>query len=273
MKNQTKQYVIVITMIILVIPITLNFILLFPALTPIIGNNLDWLSFWGRYISAAMAFIVLHVQRIDNKRESENNRRENERLNEENRKLQFNILKHQQEMQWLNTFRQASVEYVSAYTYNDLVYSVNVMLESPHKAFYELKNLLDRLAKCDTNLKYINARGNNRRELYNICDSFFILYNDVVDDIQNMIVYIINSKELTFEGFYTESKQMQITDEMKMIINFIFTQPGLNMSQRFNDVAMRRIKIIEERAEKIKTVFSSYITTEQQRIDNILTGK
>ncbi len=271
MSNQTKQYAIVMTMIILSAPMALNFILSLPAFTPIVGKSTDWLSFWGGYLSAVVAFIVLHVQRTDNKQQIENNKKENERLSEENRRLQLNILRHQQEMQWLNIFRQASVEYVSAYTYNDLVHSINVMKENPKEAFNILGILLDRLAKCDVNLKYIDARGKNKNELYKICDSFFILYNDVIDDIQYMMVYIINTKEPTFEGFYTESVNMKITNDMKNIINFIASQQDLNIGQSFNDVAMSRIKIIEEHAEEIRNIFANYIATEQQRIDNILT--
>lgn len=271
MNNQQKQYIIIIAIIILSAPMALNFILSIPAFTPIIGKSTDWLVFWGSYLSAAVAFIVLHVQRIDNQKENEHNRKENERLNKENRNLQLNILKHQQEMQWLNMFREASVEYVSAYNYNDLVHSINVMRENPKEAFNILGSLLDRLGKCDTNLKYINIRGKNKQKLYNICDSFFILYNDVIDDVQQMMAYIINTKNLSFEGFFIESTNMQITDDMKIIINSIAIQKNLNMAQQFNDVAISRIKIIEDRSFKIREVFASYIAMEEKRINDILT--
>lgn len=273
MKDWIMRYkwTILITIIVASVPIALNFILLLPSCTSIVGNNTEWLSFWSGYVSAAVAFIILHIQRMDNKQQIENNREENKCENEENRNLQLNILKHQQEMQWLNMFRQASVEYVSAYTYNDLVHSINVMRENPKEAFNILGRLLDRLAKCDISLGYVGLRGENKEKLYKTCTSFFILYNDVVDDVQKMMVYIINTERLTFEAFCVDSADMQITEDMKNIISLVATRKGLNMAQYFNDVAMDRIKIIEEPATEIRDIFASYITAEQKRIDEILT--
>lgn len=156
---QKYRWTIIIVILVTSIPIAINFILLFPSFTSIVGDNTEWLSFWSGYISAAVAFVILHIQRMDSKKQIENNKKENKRENEENRKLQLNILKYQQEMQWLNMFRQASIEYVSAYTYNDLVHSINVMRENPKDAFKILGHLLERLAKCDTNLAYVGMRG------------------------------------------------------------------------------------------------------------------
>lgn len=273
MKDWINRYrrTIIITIIIALVPIAINFILLLPSFTSIVGDSTEWLSFWSGYISAAVAFIILHIQRMDNKQQIENNREENKHENEENRKLQLNILKHQQEMQWLNMFRQASVEYVSAYTYNDLVHLINVMRENPKDAFNILGRLLDRLAKCDISLGYVGMRGNDKEKLYKTCASFFILYNDVADDIQNMMAYIINTDNLTFEAFCIDSANMQITEDMKNIISFVATKKGLNMAQCFNDVAMNRIKVIEEPATDIRDIFASYIAAEQKRIDEILT--
>lgn len=254
-----KKHLWVITSI-LCLPIAINFILLIPSFTPIVGNNVEWLSFWANYISANVAFIILYIQRKDNKKENDNNR-----------KLQINILRHQQEMQWLNMFRQVSVEYVSAYTYNDLVHAINVMRKNPEDAFNILGQLIERLAKCDTNLGYIGMRGENKEKLYSICYNLFILYYDVIDDIQKMMVYIINSKDLTFEAFCIDSGELEVSNEMKDIITLIATQKELNMAQSFNNVAMNRIKIIEKRAAEIRDIFASYIVAEEKRIDNILT--
>lgn len=255
-----KKHILVIVLL-LCLPVIINFVLLIPSFTPVVGGSIEWLSFWAGYISANVAFIILYIQRKDNKRE-----------NKRNRELQLNILKHQQEMQWLNMFRKASVDYVSSYNYNDLVHSINIMRKNPEEAFNVLGALLDRLAKSDTNLAYIGWRGENHKVLYDICAAFFTLYNDVINDVQNMLIYIINSKNVTFEAFCIDSKNMDITTEMRNIIAIIATQDGINMAQRFNDVAITRIKIIEERAEKIRDVFAEYITAEQKRIDDILTA-
>lgn len=266
-------------LLILVLPIVINFILLIPAFSPIVGEDTDWLSFLGGYlgaiISAGVAFIILQIQRKDSETQNEKNRTENERKNENNRKLQLNILRYQQEMQWLNAFRQISVEYVSAYSYNDLIRIVNVARNNPELAFYDIAPLFERLAKCDMNLKYIGIRENGKDKLEHICNSTFILYNDVLYDIQHVFTYLINSiakkQSPTFEAFCIESAKMNISDTMKSIIQQIAISKNLSVAQRFNDIALIRIKIIEEQAENVGNMFIEYIVEQQKRIDNILT--
>lgn len=43
----------------IVVPIALNFILLIPAFTPIVGNNQTWLSFIGTLIGALASFAMI----------------------------------------------------------------------------------------------------------------------------------------------------------------------------------------------------------------------
>ena len=64
------------------------------------------------------------------------------------------------------------------------------MRENPKDAFKILGHLLEGLAKCDTNLAYVGMRGKNMEKLYNTCASFFILYNDVIDDVQHIMVIL-----------------------------------------------------------------------------------
>ena len=262
-------------LIILAAPIVINYILLVPAVYPIVGNNTMWLSFWGCYlgaiISSATAFIILHIQREDNETQNENNRNDNQKWNNNNRNLQLNTLKYQQEMQWLNAFRQISAEYVSAYNYNDLIRIVNIPRSDAKSAFNGIGPLLDRLALCDVRLKYIGVRGDKASSLCDICDAFFELYNNVLYDLQAVFIYLIENPSPMFETFCIQSTRMPITKSMKIIIQQVAIEKGLSNAQRFNNLAVERIKIIEERAEKIRTVFAGYILEEQKRINNILT--
>ena len=262
-------------LIILAAPIVINYILLVPAVYPIVGNNTMWLSFWGCYlgaiISSATAFIILHIQREDNETQNENNRNDNQKWNNNNRNLQLNTLKYQQEMQWLNAFRQISAEYVSAYNYNDLIRIVNIPRSDAKSAFNGIGPLLDRLALCDVRLKYIGVRGDKASSLCDICDAFFELYNNVLYDLQAVFIYLIENPSPMFETFCIQSTRMPITKSMKIIIQQVAIEKGLSNAQRFNNLAVERIKIIEERAEKIRTVFAGYSLEEQKRINNILT--
>lgn len=263
-------------LVIMSLPIMLNFILIIPAFTKVVGNDAEWLSFWSGYlgaiISSIAAFVILYVQRRDNELQNTQNRVENQKENENNRHLQLNILRYQQEMNWLNAFRQISTEYVMAYTYNDLVHIANEMImdKKPEKAFYSIKPLLERLAKCDIRLKYIGKHDKNSIKLYSECDDLFTLYNEVLDDVQSVYAYMIDNPQSTFADFYKASIEMPISDVVKFIIKGVLDVNNLTDIQKYNNVVMIRIKIIEERAEKIGNIFIQYIAKEQKRIDNIL---
>ena len=278
-KKHIALIITIVLMIALILPLGINALYLISTDCEVLHKPSEWTMFWGGYlgaiISAGVAFIILQIQRKDNETQNKENRTKNEEENENNRKLQLNILRYQQEMQWLNAFRQISVEYVSAYNYNDLIRIVNVARRNPEQAFYDIAPLLERLAKCDMNLKYIGIRENGKGKLEHICDSTFILYNDVLYDIQYVFTYLIdnitNKQNLTFEAFCIESAKKDISDTMKLIIQQIAITKNLSIAQRFNDIAMKRIKIIEERAENIGNMFMGYIVEQQKRIDNILT--
>src|SRR5574344_1046351 len=50
-----------IILIIVLLPIVLNFILQIPHFTPIVGNNETWLNFWVTYISAVASFAMVFI--------------------------------------------------------------------------------------------------------------------------------------------------------------------------------------------------------------------
>ena len=95
MKILIKKYWWV-ALIILLLPITLNFILLIPSFTTIVGDEIVWLSFWGGYlgaiISTATAFIILYIQQKENKSENKKNRTDNETQNDLNRVENENLI-------------------------------------------------------------------------------------------------------------------------------------------------------------------------------------
>lgn len=71
---------------ILIIPIIINYVLLIPIPFnfPIIGSNVDWLSFWGTYIGgiigASVSFLILYLTLLHNKKEAEIERKSNQLL-------------------------------------------------------------------------------------------------------------------------------------------------------------------------------------------------
>lgn len=141
MKDFLKKYWWFI-LIILLSPVAINYMLLFPAIGPVVGDNVHWLSFWGSYLAALLptvgAFMILYIQRRDSLGENEKRRKENE----DNRNLQINILKYQQEMQWLNENREILIDCVCALDKDHLI-EVAHKLECKKDITLEVKAILD----------------------------------------------------------------------------------------------------------------------------------
>lgn len=82
-----KKYWWVILAVVLA-PLIINVLILWPAFFCFVGEDTDWLGFWGAYIgtilSSVIAFYVLHKQLEQNHTENCNNR-----------ELQISILEYQ----------------------------------------------------------------------------------------------------------------------------------------------------------------------------------
>ena len=56
MLNALKKYWWLIAIVTISFPVILNFVLLIPAVTPIVGNSDTWLSFWATFLGAVASF-------------------------------------------------------------------------------------------------------------------------------------------------------------------------------------------------------------------------
>ena len=101
MKSLLCKYRWVIILIFL-LPIIANFIVLFPAFSPIAGESKDWLNFFAVYfsgiITAFVSFWILYTTIQSNTKE-----------NQKNRDIQTNVIKYQTKIAWINQLRSAIV--------------------------------------------------------------------------------------------------------------------------------------------------------------------
>lgn len=273
MKAIIKQYWWAIVVIILA-PVALNYILQIPAFVRIVGNNTDWLTFWGSYlggiISTLTALFILYKTLQQNHEENEKNREANELANENNRKLQIRVLDYQQQMQWLNLFRQASAEYVQLYNRNDLIAVANMFIVDPKVAHNMLKPLCDRAIVCDTKLAYWCKADEISKELRGKIATKFKLYDEVLQDIQSIITFRTNYPMLSFTQLVTNMQTMTMTQEMRNKIIQVSTKAYYNAAQPFFDVIMERSHDIQDSMGEVQSILEDYIRSEQARIDKIL---
>ena len=103
-----------IILIVVFTPLIINWLILRPAFFKIVGEDTDWLGFWGAYIgtilSSVIAFYVLHKQLEQNHVENRNNRN-----------LQISILIYQTKSQWLTELKSKMVDFYNAFSQNDII--------------------------------------------------------------------------------------------------------------------------------------------------------
>lgn len=287
MKEILRKYWWAIAIIILA-PIVINVVLQIPAFVQIAGSNTDWLTFWGNYlggsISALVALFVLSQTLQQNHEENEHNRTANEeasernriaieRENRANRELQIRVIKHQQEMQWLNLFRQASAQYIQIYNTNDLIAIANVLAVNPREAHNMLKTLFDRAITYDTQFAYLRKENNGMEELIEKISSKFEQYNDVLQDVQQIITFRKMHPMAMFSSLVAQIQTMAMSQTMKDKITQISIQQSgyIHLPQQpFVDVVIKRIHDIKGDMQEIQNLLYNYIHSEQARIDKIL---
>ncbi|MDE5783714.1 MAG: hypothetical protein K2H97_05310 [Prevotella sp.] len=276
MKEILRKYWWIVAFVI-VVPIVVNFILLMPAFLPIVGDNTHWLTFFGGYIGSLIstfgAWLILCRQLKQNHKENKKNRIANEQANEKNRKLQIKVLEYQQQIQWLNLFRQASAQYIQIYNTNDLIAIANVLAVNPQEAHNMLKSLFDRAITYDTQFAYLRKENNDAEELMKKISPKFKQYNDVLLDVQQIITFRKINPMAMFSSLVTQMQTMDMSQTMKDKITQISIQQSgyIHLPQQlFVDVVIKRIYDIKDDMQEIQNLLYNYIHSEQARIDKIL---
>lgn len=280
-----------IALVILLMPIALNFILLIPPFTAIVGDEIVWLSFWGGYlgaiISTATAFVILYIQRKDNESENkknrvnnevqnQQNRVENERLNRENRQLQLNIMKYHQQSHWLDEFRKASLEYCHAFNYNDLIMISNIMWINPNDAFERIKVLFDRIATTNAKFSFVRKHNNKTNQLTDDIYKVHQEYRRVLDILQWFVLFYMtetNHQNRTPNHFLAFLQQATGQDDKIDYIIKLLQQPiaSVNNWDYFRKIVMAIIVQTNSFEVDVRDKLYEYIKQEQEDINKLLT--
>lgn len=186
-------------LIILIAPVLLNFIILMPAFSPVVGGSLDWLSFHGSYTGSVIASLitlyVLYKQLQNNHEENEKTRRENQAVNEKNRQLQLNILRYEQEKQRLNEIRKACIDNIMSYNSNSLKEICNIIRFHPDtkSVLDKIKELYDRLDETDLTVDSLIHTDNQDDSFFkfnSIRKSYYSEFTQIIYDLQALSLFI-----------------------------------------------------------------------------------
>ena len=256
----------------LVLPVAMNFLLQIPAFTPIVGDNVTWLGFWGSYlgaiISAGVAFVILAIQHKQNREENKRNRELQIEENQRNRKLQKNVIKHQQEQARLNRITEIAAKLITDTDVSKLYTICRHLGDSSYNSIDLINELSSRIWNHREELGLY--AGFDQKSFMIRLNSFVSSYDAVLRDIRGIIRLFSRSNWdvniPTLEKF-TESA----SDEMKPIIEKCIASKDYFL--KYNDcheIICGGILFLDKKRLEMNKRIRDYITSEEERIDNIL---
>lgn len=260
--------------ILVLLPIALNYILLIPSFSPVVGNEVNWLSFWGGYlgslISASVAFIILFVQRSDNKSQNEQNRVTNKNENEVNRKLQIGIMKYQLDLNNLNQFKNACIACQRAYAYNSLCEIANLTNRDKTIPLTRIKELFAEAASAHRGVDIIDYEENEYTSLF-LCQhkQIYKMYTQALLDLEVLVSYLDYTpddaeKGLMGDGYSSASLKQLIMNEIGMIHS-----KGVAITIK-RIINLRLDLVDKDFIESLWEEAFKYINYEKDRINNTL---
>ena len=270
MKSRRQILIIIVGVaLIFAIPIIINRLILLPKSFSFVGEGVDWLMFWGSYlgaaISAAIAFIILHIQRKDN-----------DKQNEGNRQLQINILVYQQERARLDNLQKLFTDILTLNAFNDVIDIARAIDNG------DLQKVNDSLRVTSDKVAYSMAEFSMGfmlvdKDSYRVgryVDWFFKKYSRTLRDISVIVAISQNNKSLSKEDFVkliNNLPQNEVSSELRRLVVQLSGNEQVQ-NQRF--VGGCITTLLDMRIKEHLTMgdmFNSYLHAQRQKIDNMLT--
>ena len=261
-------WLLVVIVVICLIPLTINYLILYPAQIDIVGDGTHWLSFWGGYlgaiISAGVAFIILHIQYKQNYTE-----------NKKNRELQTSILEYQNQKSELTNFISMSSKLISSVNPNELKFICKDLGIPNLNAEIELKTILVSIINNYQKIAlYLNEEIENQKILYAEINRIVNNYIDAIYDIKDLVhlLSISGNNELSIKQLKNAGNEIKYTSDtmMKIIERYEASDNPRVRIAEFQHIAMQRLEIVVDSQSHLHQIIEQYIREEEKRIENTL---
>ena len=269
MKDWIKKYCWVFPFILL-LPFVINFILLIPAFSPIVGENTDWLSFWGGYlgaiISAGVAFAILHIQR-----------KENEKQNDTNRNIQINTIKYQQELSRLDNFITTASKLIEAI--NPIALKTlckQIQGDNVSQIEKAILDSIDYVLRVQRELcLHLSDMNVRQKQLGEDIDKIIDRFTDIQCDIQNFLIMItVSDVPMTnqlLKEYATDNEEMSERLK-KAILDYTPSKyEGVKLEWEWESIILALVDLVQDDSDKLYDLIDSFVEEERTRIDKILT--
>lgn len=192
------------------IPILINFVLLIPAFTPIVGNESIWLNFFAVYIgsitTSIISFCILYKTLQANHEE-----------NERNRLFQNNILRCQIDYNNLNKFKDVCNIFCNALNYNTLIEICNIFILKGESPLNIIKQSFSNVAEANRLRQFHFVTPSD--ELCQLIDEqtkVCRLYEEALLDCEVIVSYMNSKSEIIRKDIIND---IHASDKLKCIIS------------------------------------------------------
>lgn len=272
-------------LVILILPFCINYILLRPTpfSMPIVGKDTDWLSFWGGYlgavISAAVAFIILYIQRKDNEQQIKDAQTDNDAQNKANRNLQINMLKYQQEQARFNNFIAVSSKLIASINPMDVkTLCKQLRQDNVPQIEHDLLTCLNSITSIQQEFcLHLSDKDGRQKRLGTDSNKIIAHYTDALCDIQNLLTLVsVSGIPMTHDilkAYAQSPENNRMSANLKTaIINYTPVQiENTKLEWMWEGIALSLLDLVQDESTKLYNLIDDYISDERTRINNILT--
>ena len=235
---------------------------------PIIIGDERWMTSWGGYlgavISSAIAFVILYIQR-----------RDNEKQNEDNRKLQLNILIYQQERARLDNLQRMFTEFINLNGFNDLLdIARHIENGHTHEAMNVLRIPFDKGANATAmfSMEFMLV-DKESHQVGRYVDWYTKKSSRMLMDI-NVIVETIKRDIHMPTDYFVNSinklPQNEVSSELRRVVIQLNSE-GEKQSMKLAAKCIRTlVQMRSEEHHKMGDMFNQYLYAQRQKIDSLL---
>lgn len=266
-------------LLILFVPIAINYLLLIPVFSPIVGDDKTWLAFWGNYSSAlitsTITLFVLYRQLMQNQKENEANRKINREENERNRETQYKLMQYQIASQNLHLFKESCIELCKVYNYNTFVEICNLFVQNSLNPMPLINKVFSKKINAERLFLMNIIQGNDAQSSHKInrlmdeAEHVQEFYVTTLLDLQAITSYLNLSKEFIKSHIL---KDVHASEQLKKIIIDNFASLDTTDKKKWlNTILNKRMDNIDSHFNEVLwDLISEIYLDEKKRINKIL---
>ena len=282
-KKHIALIITIVLIIALILPLGINALYLISTDCEVLHKPSEWTTFWGGYlgaiISAAVAFIILYIQRKDNEQQIKDAQKDNETHNKANRNLQINTLKYQQEQIRLNNFIAVSSKLIASINPMDVkTLCKQLRQDNVSQIEHNLLVCLNSITSIQQEFcLHLSDKDGRQKILGNDANRIIARYTGALCDIQNLLTLIsVSGIPMTHDilkEYAQSSENKRMSANLKAaIINYTPVQiENIKLEWMWEAIALSLLDLVQNESTNLYNIIDDYVSEERTRIDEILT--